>query len=120
MKCVAGLLAQARDAQGVPHGRHLLEITASPVQDGHVVHSLDVWCLAEVLDRGDEALGAGIQEMHGMGAVGLLTPCQRLLILMLAEASGLAEADEPYGDEIVSGTHTHTVIHGTRISCMSE
>jgi hypothetical protein len=53
-------------------------------------------CPAEVLDRGDEALGAGIQEMHGMGPIRLLAPCLRLLVFPLAEASGLAEANEPY------------------------
>lgn len=96
MKVEAGLVAQSRNAQRVPHGRRLLELIASTVKDGQVVHSLDMRCPAEVLDRGDEALGAGIQEMHGMGPIRLLAPCLRLLVFPLAEASGLAEANEPY------------------------
>lgn len=96
MELEAGFLAQSRDAQRVPHCRDLLELIASTIRNGQIVHSLDVWCPAEVLDRGDEALGAGIQQMHGMGPIGLLAPCLRLLIFLLAETSRFAEADEPY------------------------
>lgn len=97
VELVTAAAAQAGNAQRLPHGRRLLEFTPlSTIGDGEVIDGLHMRRFAEVLNSGDEALGARVEQMPRLWLVILLTPGHRLGVLFLGEARCLAEAYEPW------------------------
>lgn len=90
---------QARRAQRRPKGRRGLPLRALLVGDGDVVDGLDVrGALADLLHRGDEALGARVQQVLRLRAALARAKGRGLGVLGGREARGFAEGDEPYGE----------------------
>lgn len=87
--------AEPAGPDGVPEGRGGLEPAAAAVGDGEVVDGLDMGSVAHVLDGGDEALCARVEQVLGLGPAVGLAPLLHLSVLLRREARRLAEGDEP-------------------------
>lgn len=98
----AGPVTETSEADGVPKGRSCQKLAPVAVGDGQVVDGLDLGSAAHVLDGGDEALCARVEQVTGLGPVGSIAPFLHFAMLLRCEARGLAEGDEP-GWESVAG-----------------
>lgn len=86
---------QPGNAECVPESGTCLPPRTSLVGDGEVVDGLDMRCMADVLDRRDEALCTRVKEMLRLWTTVGLAPLSRFKKLLVRVASRLAEGDEP-------------------------
>lgn len=87
--------AKARVEESLRKARDSEELTASGVGNGHVVYSLDMGSLAQLLDRGDEASGARVQSVLWQGLVIGLAPCDSFGMLLGSVSGGFTIGNKP-------------------------
>lgn len=100
----AGPATETAEADGVPEGRSGQKLAPAVVGDGQVINGLDVGGPAHVLDGGDEALCARVEQVTGLWTVVGHTPLLHFVLLLRREARGLAEGDEPGWEPVLGDT----------------
>ena len=87
--------AQLGNTERLPHGWRYLKDAVTLICNGEVVYSIHVGSFPKVLHRGNETLGARVEQMFRLGLVSLLAPSLRLLKLLFCVPGCFAKANEP-------------------------